>query len=41
MSFRIASPIVIAAVLTLSAAHSQELAPSSSEKAPTTTEIVL
>jgi hypothetical protein len=41
MSFRIASPIVIAALLTLSAAHSQQPpAPSSSEKAPTTTEIV-
>jgi sporulation protein YlmC with PRC-barrel domain len=41
MSFRIASPIVIAALLTLSAAHSQQHpAPSSSEKAPTTTEIV-
>jgi sporulation protein YlmC with PRC-barrel domain len=41
MSFRIASPIVIATLLTLSAAHSQQPpAPSSSEKAPTTTEIV-
>jgi sporulation protein YlmC with PRC-barrel domain len=40
MSFRIASPIV-AALLTLNAAHSQQPpAPSSSEKAPTTTEVV-
>jgi sporulation protein YlmC with PRC-barrel domain len=41
MSFWIASPIVIATVLTLSPAHSQEpSAPSPSEKAPTTTQIV-